>query len=126
MIEESGHRIDRPHTSGQRVTAEAAADFAEERQGFMTAVEAELRRWDSYLERLQVKAATAGRARERAEEAISDLRRHRTSLAVRLGALQSTSAGAWSEARAAVDAARKDLALRAAELAAGLERVGKP
>ena len=88
----------------------------------MTAVEAELCCWDAYLERLQVKAATAGSARSRAEAAISELRRQRNFLDERLGVLRSGPAGAWSEGRASVDAARADLGRRAAEMAAGFER----
>jgi hypothetical protein len=57
------------------------------------AVEAELLRWDVYLERLQVKAATtAGSTREQVEAAISELRRHRNALGERLGEVRS---GGW-------------------------------
>ena len=124
MNDEIGRRIDRLHMSAQGATLEAAADFADGRT-LLTTVEAELHWWDAYLERLQVKAATAGRARDEAEAAISELRRQRNLLGERLGALRSASAGAWNERRASVEAARAELARRAAEIAAGLERGGR-
>jgi hypothetical protein len=126
MNKQIGHRIDGLRMSGQRATPEAAADFAEDRRMFVTAVEAELYWWDAYLERLQVKAATAGSAREQAEAGISQLRRSRNSLGERLRALRLASAGAWNEARASVDAARDELKRRAAQLAAGLARGEEP
>lgn len=100
MNEEIGRRIDRLQISQQGAGAGAPANFAEDPRRFVTAVEAELCCWDAYLERLQVKAATAGSAREQAEEAISELRRHRNFLHERLGALRSGPAEAWSEGRA--------------------------
>lgn len=122
MNEEIGRRIDRLQMSQQGAGTGAAADFAEDQRTFVTAIEAELCCWDSYLERLQVNAATAGSAREQAEAAISELRRHRNFLDERLGALRSGPAEAWSEGRASVDAARADLGRRAAAMAAGFER----
>ena len=126
MNEETGSRIGQLHMSGQGATPEAAADFAEDGPAFVTAVEAELHLWDAYLERLQVKAATAGGARAQAEAAITELRHHRNSLTERLRALRSASAGARSEGRASVQAARAELGRRAAEVAAVLERRGEP
>jgi hypothetical protein len=126
MNKQIGRRIDGLRMSGQRATREAAADFAEDRRMFVTAVEAELYWWDAYLERLQVKAATAGSAREQAEAGISQLRRSRNSLGERLCALRLASAGAWNEARASVDAALDELKRRAAQLAAGLARGEEP
>ena len=122
MNKEIGRRFDRLPMSRQAAGAAPAAVFAEDRRTFVTAVEAELCCWDAYLERLQVKAATAGSARARAEAAISELRRQRNFLDERLGVLRSSPAGAWSEGRASVDAARADLGRRAAEMAAGSER----
>ena len=87
---------------------------------------AELYRWDAYLDRLQVKAATtAGSAREQAEAAITEFRRHRNALGERLHEATSAPADAGSEAGKAVEAARDELARTAAELGARLERGGK-
>jgi hypothetical protein len=122
--EEIARRIDRLHASTQAGASEAAADVAEDRRTFVAAVEAELHWWDAYLERLQVKVAMARSAREQAEAAISELRRHRNSLGERLGAVRSASAEPWSEGRKSVQAARDRLERRAAELAARLERGG--
>jgi chromosome segregation ATPase len=126
MNQKIGRRIDRLPMSGRGATPEEVADFAEDGRAFVTAVEAELHSWDAYIERLQVKAAMAGRAREQAEAAISELRRHRNSLGERLRALRSESTGAWSEGRASVDAARAELGRRAAEIAAGFGRGAQP
>ena len=103
----------------------AAADVAEDRRTFVHAVEAELRRWDACLERLQVKAATtAGSAREQAEAAISELRRHRNALGERLGEVRSASGDAWRDGRKRVAAARDELEQTAAELSARFDRGG--
>jgi uncharacterized coiled-coil DUF342 family protein len=108
------------------VRTRAGIQHREDGATFVAAVGAELRRWDAHLERLQVKAATTERsARERAEAAISELRRHRTTLSQRLGEVRSASAEARSEGRKSVQAARDELKQRAAEVAARLERGGK-
>jgi len=124
--DETGCRIHRLRASGHGATCEAAVDLAEDKRTFVAAVEAELSCWDAYLERLQVKAATEGSAREKAEAVISHLRRHRNSLGERLGAVRSASAERWRDGRKSVDAARDELARMAAELTAGLERRGEP
>ncbi len=104
----------------------AAADVAQDGSAFVTAVEAELHTWDAYLERLQVKAAmTAGSAREQAEAAVSELRRHRNALAERLGEMRSSCAEAGSEPRLAVEAAREELERRAAAVAARVKPASK-
>ncbi|HUO69665.1 MAG TPA: hypothetical protein VMU39_02725 [Solirubrobacteraceae bacterium] len=99
----------------------AAADAAEDRRTFVGTVEAQLRGWDTYLERLQVTAATTGgTARDQAEAAISELRRHRNELGERLSQVRSAST-AWSEGRKSVEAARDALEQSAADLAARFE-----
>jgi len=86
------------------------------------AQQAELYRWDACLERLQVKAATtAGSAREQAEAAISELRRQRNALGERLREVTSASVDGRREGRQSVEAARDELARRAAELEARFE-----
>jgi chromosome segregation ATPase len=87
--------------------------------------QAELYRWDAYLERLQVKAATtAGSARQQAEAAISELRRQRNALGERLREVTSASVDGGSERQQSVEGARDELARRAAELEARLEPRG--
>jgi hypothetical protein len=58
-----------------------AAEFAATQDQFNDALEAELHRWDAYLDRMQARAAAeTGGARERAEAAIADLRQRRVSI----------------------------------------------
>lgn len=100
-----------------------AADTAEDIGTFVAAVMAELRGWDVYLERLQVKAATSARnGREPAEHAIRELRRHRNAFAARLAEVTSTSGGQWREGREHVRAAREELESQAAKVEA---RIGE-
>jgi hypothetical protein len=121
--EELGQLDTRVDTAGRS----AAADVAQDTRMFVAAVEAELHTWDAYLERQQVKAATtAGRAREQAEAAISELRRRRNAVGERLREVRSASAEAGSEARKSLEVARDEFERTAAEVAAGLERGGKP
>ena len=67
-----------------------AADAAEGRRTYTIAVEEELHSWDAYLERVQASAVVrAGRARERAEAAIREVRRQRLEVGRRLQQLQA-------------------------------------
>lgn len=96
-----------------------AADAADDRTTFAEAVEAELHDWDTYLERLQTKAATkAGTTREQAEGAIADLRERRNDVADRLGAIRASSSDSWREQREKVAATREELERKADQLAA--------
>jgi hypothetical protein len=103
----------------------AAADMAEDMDTFLAAVIEELRSWDVYLERLQVKVATtAGSGREQAEGAIGVLRRYRNVLGAHVGEVASSSGEAWREVREDVRATRDELESRAAKLEAGLGERG--
>jgi hypothetical protein len=94
-----------------------AADVSGDWASFSSAVEAELRGWDDYLERLQAGvAARAFRARERAEAAIGDVRSRRLEVDARLAA-----ASTELEARRRVTAARDRLERKADELSAKLD-----
>lgn len=94
-----------------------AADVAETREAFTEAVEDELHNWDNYLERLQAQAVLrAASAREQVEAAISDLRRRRNDVAVRLADVRTAADGAWDEQRKRLTAARDDLQREADEL----------
>ncbi len=103
----------------------ATANVAEDVGTFIGAVAEELRSWDVYLERLQVKVATtAGDGREEAEGAIRELRRHRNALGARLAELTACSAEAWREVSEHVRAARDELESRAAAVEEALSEGG--
>jgi len=96
----------------------AAADLSGDWDQFGAAVLAELRRWDTYIERLQTRAAAkAGSERPEAEAAISELRRLRITVAERLAELADAPADGWREQSEPVTAARRELELKADELA---------
>jgi hypothetical protein len=117
-VEESMMQLEARVTIAER---SAAADIAEDVGTFVETVTEELHGWDVYLERLQVKVATtAGDGRDRAEEAIRELRRHWNALRTRLAGLTSTSGEVWRDVREQLQAARDELELRAAEVEATL------
>jgi hypothetical protein len=93
-----------------------AADASDDWANFAAAVEAELRSWDIYLERLQTGvAARAWKARAQAEAAIGDVRNRRIEIDERLAqAGEETS----EEARERITAARDELEQTADELSA--------
>ena len=89
-----------------------AADVADDWAAFAAAVEAELRSWDIYLERLQASVvAEAWKAREQAEAAIGELRARRIAVQEHLA----------QEERDRVTAARRELARKADELSTELK-----
>jgi hypothetical protein len=101
----------------------ATADLAQDRGTFLETVATELRNWDMYLERLQVRAAgRAGSAREQAEARITELRGQRNALSQCLGELHSATEEAWTR----VQAARDDLERSAAEAQAWFEQRREP
>jgi hypothetical protein len=95
-----------------------ATDISDDWGTFAAAVEAELRRWDTYLERIQTSVATkSSGARERAEAAIRDVRSRRIEVGERLA--QARAAGdASHDGRKRVTAARAELERKADELSA--------
>jgi hypothetical protein len=96
-----------------------AAELADDRQTFVDAVEDELHKWDTYIERLQAQAAwRAADAREHAEAAISDLRRRRNAVAARLDEVRAASADGWEEQKTRIATARDELERKADELSA--------
>ena len=98
------------------------ADAADDRSTFTSAVDQELHSWDAYLERLQTSAATrAGRARERAEVGIGELRRQRLEVGRRLAELRAGSCDAWRQLEARVTAAREQLEHKADDLSETLK-----
>ena len=105
-------------------TAESAtADLAEDSRTFLETVATELRNWEKYLERLQVRAAArAGTAREQAEAEISRLRGQRNKLSQRLGEVPS----ATEEGCTRVQEARDDLERIAGEVQTWFEQRREP
>jgi chromosome segregation ATPase len=97
------------------------ADISDEWTTFAAAVEAELRSWGIYLERVQATAAKAGNARERAEAAIADVRTERIAVHDRLAQAGEDINGAWNEQRNHVSAARDELERKADELPARIK-----
>ena len=101
----------------------AIADLAQDPRKFLESVATELRNWDMYLERLQVRAAgRAGSAREQAEARISELRGRRNALSQCLGEVHSVTEVGWTR----VQAARHDLERNAAEVQAWFEQRREP
>jgi hypothetical protein len=100
------------------VNADTAGDWAT----FATAVRAELRSWDTYLERLQANvAAKTWKAREQAEAAIGDVRSRRIAVEDRLVQAGDAAGSAWREQRQRITAARDELEQKAAELSTKLK-----
>jgi hypothetical protein len=98
-----------------------AADAAEGKATYILAVEKELRSWDAYLERVQASAvARAGRARERAEAAIRELRKQRLEVGRQLQQLQAGPETGWRQKRPRVTAAREHLEHTADDLTTDL------
>ena len=87
-----------------------AAEFAATEEQFAGAVEAELHRWDSYLARMQAKAAAkSGAGRERAETVIADLRQQRLSIGKSLSDVGRAAGEDWHDAKTRVLAELDDL-----------------
>jgi hypothetical protein len=111
------------HLRARLVVAEHSitADLSDDWTSFAAAVEAELRRWDDYLERLQTSVAEkAWKARERAEAAIGDVRSRRIEVDERLAQARDAAGHANGDARRRVTAARDELEQKADELSAKL------
>ena len=99
-----------------------AADVSDDWASFAAAVEAELRCWDTYLERLQTSvAAKAWKAREEAEAAIGDVRSGRIKVDERLAQARDAAGDAPEGARKRVTAARDALEQMADELSAQIK-----
>ncbi len=97
------------------------ADASDDWATFAAAVEAELRSWDTYLERLQTSvAAKAWKAREQAEAAIGDVRSRRIAVGERLAQVRDSAGATSQEARNHITAARDELEQKAAELSTKL------
>ena len=80
-----------------------AAEFAETEKQFTGAIDAELHRWDAYLDRMQTKAAAkSGAARERAEAEIADLRQRRVSIGKSLSEVGTAAGEDWHDAKTRV------------------------
>ena len=84
-----GERLSRLRSRLEVAERSIDADLAQDRPQFTAAVEAELRGWDAFAERLQATAAAkTGTARDRAETGIKELRRRRLAVTERLDDLR--------------------------------------
>ena len=93
------------------------ADLSDDWATFAAAVEEELRRWDTYLEREQTGvAASAWKTREQAETAIADVRSRRIAVEERLAEACDGAGDGGREQRDRVTAARDELAQKAHQL----------
>jgi hypothetical protein len=111
--EKLGRLQSRLYVAEHSVTADLADDWGT----FAAAVEAELRSWDSYLERLQTGvAANAWKTREQAETAIADIRSRRIAVEKRLAQACDGAGDGGQEQRERVTAARDELAQKAYQL----------
>jgi hypothetical protein len=97
------------------------ADASDDWTTFAAAVEAELRSWDTYLERLQTSvAAKAWKTREQAEAAIGEVRSRRIAVGERLAQAPHSVGVASENTRKRITGARNELDKRAAELSTKL------
>jgi uncharacterized protein YjbJ (UPF0337 family) len=81
-----------------------AAEITEDRLEFSAAVNAELKSWDAYLDRMQAKAAAkTGSARERAENEVARLREYRLAVTENLAQAEEGAADSWQEAKERVE-----------------------
>jgi hypothetical protein len=111
--EKLGRLTSRLEVAEHALTADLSDDWAT----FATAVEEELRSWDTYLERLQTDvAANAWKTREQAEAAIADVRSRRIAVEERLAQACDGAGGAGQGQRERVTAARDELAQKAHHL----------
>ena len=94
-----------------------AADLSDDWASFAASIDAELRIWDAYLERLQAGVVErAWKAREEAELAIGEVRSLRITVGERLAEVRDSDVAASREARKHIMAARDELEQKAAEL----------
>jgi hypothetical protein len=119
--EEAEERFGRLMTRLAVAERSVAADVSDEWTAYANAVEDELRSWDTYLERLQATAvANAWEGRDRAENALADVRTKRIAVYGVLDQARKDVNGAWHEQRNNVNTARAELEQKADELSANL------
>jgi hypothetical protein len=117
-VEHSVRDLDARVEIAERSTA---ADLAEDLGAFLDAVIGELRAWDVYLERRQLRAAlTLGADRPRAEAAIRDLRRAVDAVRQCVVEVRAAAGEAQDDGRKRVQGARDVLERCAAESQPGL------
>lgn len=111
---ETGEKLEQLDSSIALAEHKVAVEVASTGGQFTGALEAEMQRWDAYLDRMQVKAAAkTGDARERAEASIADLRDHRVSIEARASAAVAASDEGWRDARSHVVAELGELQTKA-------------
>jgi hypothetical protein len=116
-------RLDELESRVRVVASSLRAEAAADRKSFVEAVEDELHEWDSYLGRLQARAAgLVGGARKRAQEAVDELRTRRVALGDRLEEVRAASGGLWHERRQRLANTREELERKVDELSFRFKR----
>lgn len=98
------------------------AELADNRRLFERAVEAELRDWNTYLQRRQRRAAAEVRVGGQSQLVITGLRSHHDEVARRLRELRAVSDESWWDGRNEVEAALDELERTADAATAASER----
>jgi hypothetical protein len=100
-----------------------AAELTDNRHLFERAVEAELRDWDTHIDRQQRRAAAEGAGvGEDSQVALSELKARRAEVARRIRELRTAPDEAWRERRERVEAALDELERAADAATAASER----
>ena len=95
-----GERLEQLDTSLELAEPRVAAELAPTREQLKGALEAQLHRWDTYLDRVQTEAAgRAGVAREHAEATVTDLRQRRLSIGAHVSALGTAAGDGWRDVK---------------------------
>jgi hypothetical protein len=77
-----------------------AAEFSPTKEQFEGAIDAELHRWDAYLDRMQAKAAAkSGAVRVRAEAGVADLRQRRVAIGKSFADVGAQRGEQWQDAK---------------------------
>ena len=100
---QSSERLEQLDTELELAEQRMAAEFAATEDQVTHAVDAGLRRWDAYLDRMQVKAAARiGVERERAEAAIADLRQRRVAISKSFPHVGTAAGDGWRDTKTRV------------------------
>ena len=107
-------RLEQLDTELELAEHRVAAEFAATQDQLTDAVDAELHRWDAYLDRMQVKAAARiGVERERSEAAIADLRQRRVAISKSLPHVGTAAGDGWPDTKTRVLAELDELKTKA-------------
>jgi hypothetical protein len=118
--DEADDRLEQLKTRVGIAEKDLKADMAQDRAAYTKAVHEELRDWDAFVDRMQVKAAQkTGEGRRQAEAEVTEVRQYRHSVDERLSDLRASSGDKWREQKARVVAALDRLEKKADEWSTG-------